>query len=78
MKRSAYNYLVEWKNSDKRKPLILQGARQVGKTYLVNMLGENEYESYIDLNFEQDANLDSLFENTLNTLKELPSLKEQI
>ena len=66
MKRSVYNYLIEWKNSDKRKPLILQGARQVGKTYLVNMLGETEYENYIYLNFEQDTNLHSLFENTLN------------
>lgn len=66
MKRSAYNHLVKWKNSEKRKPMILQGARQVGKTYLVNMFGETEYENYIYLNFEQDKNLHSLFDKALN------------
>ena len=66
MKRSAYNKLLKWKNSNKRKPLVLQGARQVGKTYLVNMFGEAEYENYIYLNFEQDTNLHSLFDSTLN------------
>jgi len=66
MKRSAYKHLVEWKNSKKRKPLILQGARQVGKTYLVNMFGNTEYDNYIHLNFEQDLNLHSLFDNDLN------------
>ena len=65
MKRSAYDHLVEWKNNVKRKPLILQGARQVGKTYLVNMFGEAEYENYICLNFEQDTNLHSLFDQSL-------------
>ncbi len=66
MKRSAYNKLLKWKNSNKRKPLVLQGARQVGKTYLVNMFGEAEYENYIYLNFEQDTNLHSLFDSKLN------------
>jgi hypothetical protein len=42
MKRSAYKQLVEWKSSINRKPLIVQGARQVGKTYLVTEFGEKE------------------------------------
>ncbi|NOX47239.1 MAG: AAA family ATPase, partial [Chlorobi bacterium] len=66
MKRSAYNMLLKWKNSNKRKPLVLQGARQVGKTYLVNMFGKAEYENYIYLNFEQDINLQSLFDSKLD------------
>ena len=66
MKRSAYNKLLKWKSSNNRKPLVLQGARQVGKTYLVNMFGEAEYENYIYLNFEQDTNLHSLFDSKLN------------
>ena len=66
MKRSAYKQLLEWKNGVKRKPLILQGARQVGKTYLVDEFGKNEYSNYINLNFERDKNLQSLFEPSLN------------
>jgi len=66
MKRSAYKHLLEWKNSKNRKPLVLQGARQVGKTYLVEMFGKAEYKNYIHLNFEQDKNLHSLFDKSLN------------
>jgi len=66
MKRTAYHRLLEWKNGKNRKPLILQGARQVGKTYLVNMFGENEYENFVSLNFEQDNNLRSLFDQSLD------------
>jgi predicted AAA+ superfamily ATPase len=51
MKRSAYKQLVDWKNRKNRKPLIVQGARQVGKTYLVNEFGKTEYANYIYLNF---------------------------
>ena len=54
MKRSAYEYLLKWKKSEKRKPLVLQGACQVGKTYLVDMFGRIEYTDFIHLNFEQD------------------------
>jgi len=66
MKRSAYKHLIEWKNSKKRKPLLLQGARQVGKTYLVKMFGEKEYKNYVYLNFELDTNLHTLFSDALN------------
>ena len=62
MKRILYKNLIDWKNSDKRKPLLLQGARQVGKTWLVNEFGQNEYSDYIYLNFEQNPNLQSLFQ----------------
>jgi len=61
MKRSTYDLLVKWKNNKNRKPLVLQGARQVGKTYLVNEFGNTEYSNYIYLNFEQDINLRDLF-----------------
>jgi hypothetical protein len=65
MKRSAYKQLVEWKNSANRKPLIVQGARQVGKTYLINEFGNTEYFNFIYLNFEQDPKLQSLFSSGL-------------
>lgn len=66
MKRILYNYLIEWKNSNNRKPLLLQGARQVGKTYLVNEFGKKEYEHFIALNFEENPGLKTLFEEDLN------------
>lgn len=69
MKRFLYNKLINWKNSHKRKPLLLQGARQVGKTYLVNRFGENEYTDYINLNFEQNPDLKSIFAGELNPHK---------
>jgi predicted AAA+ superfamily ATPase len=66
MKRSAYKYLLSWKSNLKRKPLILQGARQVGKTYLVEEFGKKEYKNYIYLNFEQDSILLTLFGESLS------------
>ena len=66
MKRTLYKRLLLWKNSRNRKPLLLQGARQVGKTYLVDEFGHNEYSSFIYLNFEQDPDLKTLFTGSLN------------
>ncbi|MCD4679737.1 MAG: AAA family ATPase [Bacteroidales bacterium] len=65
MKRLLYNNLLQWKNDQDRKPLLLQGARQVGKTYLVNEFGEKEYSDLIYLNFEQNPGLKSIFQGEL-------------
>ncbi len=62
MKRKAYNDLLEWKNSPNRMPLILCGARQVGKTWLMKELGKNEYKNFVYLNFDLDERLETLFE----------------
>lgn len=69
MKRSLYIKLLSWKNDVKRKPLLLQGARQVGKTYVINEFGHNEYSNFIYLNFEQNPELSTLFENELKPEK---------
>jgi uncharacterized protein len=69
MKRALYENLIEWKSSQRRKPLLLQGARQVGKTWLINEFGKNEYKHYIYLNFEQTPNLKTLFTNDLSPQK---------
>ena len=66
MKRKVYNELIEWKNSPNRKPLILSGARQVGKTWLMKELGKNEYKNYVYLNFDLDDRLENLFETDYN------------
>ncbi len=66
MKRCLYKELLKWKNNKNRKPLLLQGARQVGKTWLVNQFGKKEYEHFIVLNFEQTPGLLTIFENNLS------------
>lgn len=66
MKRDIYHLLEEWKQSQRRKPLILNGARQVGKTYSLKHFGRTSYQKTAYLNFEKDAKLAQYFEGTLN------------
>ncbi len=61
MKRKIYEDLLNWKQSSDRKPLLLQGARQVGKTYIVNLFGFNEYSNVAYFNFEQNEDLVDYF-----------------
>jgi predicted AAA+ superfamily ATPase len=68
MKRELVNYLINWKKNEDRKPLIIRGARQVGKTTSVRKLGET-FLSFIELNFEQQSALHSIFENDLDPQK---------
>ncbi len=65
MKRDIYPQLLAWKKARNRKPLILMGARQVGKTHLLRFFGAQEYQSSIYLNFEEDKALDRLFADNL-------------
>lgn len=65
MKRKIMAKLLEWKMSHQRKPLILQGARQVGKTYILKQFAENEYIDYVYLNFEEQPNLANIFAQDL-------------
>jgi predicted AAA+ superfamily ATPase len=66
MKRDLYSALTDWKQSKFRKPLILKGARQVGKTYLLKEFGRKEFESTAYLNFERDPALSGLFRGRLD------------
>ena len=61
MKRYALNKLIEWKDSSNRKPLIIRGARQVGKTWLMKEFGQTEYKKVIYINFELDKLMCDLF-----------------
>jgi len=61
MKRDIYTKLLEWKRSRRRKPLILRGARQTGKTYILKEFGNKEYDNFVYLNFEDDPDLDAVF-----------------
>jgi len=66
MKRDIYQLLEKWKQSTRRKPLILNGARQVGKTYSLKHFGKTAYEKIAYLNFEKDEKLAQYFEDTLD------------
>ena len=67
MERLIYQKLLDWKNHKNRKPLLLQGARQVGKTYILKEFGKMEYNNLAYFNFEQTQELASLFQSTLDT-----------
>ncbi len=62
MKRKEYTNLLKWKNSKNRKPLIIRGARQVGKTWLMKEFGEKAYKQYMYVNLETHKHLKQVFE----------------
>ena len=66
LNRNAIEDLVTWKASDGRKPLVLRGARQVGKTWLMKEFGERFYNSYVYFNFDEEDELRSIFETSKN------------
>jgi predicted AAA+ superfamily ATPase len=66
MKRDIYKALESWKRSDRRKPLIINGARQVGKTYALKHFGRSSYRHMAYMNFERDEKLGRYFEETLD------------
>ncbi|MDM8557664.1 AAA family ATPase [Candidatus Parabeggiatoa sp. HSG14] len=65
MKRELYTQLIKWKDSAIRKPLLLQGARQVGKSYLLERFGKNEFPNFFLFNFEQTPQLAKIFQADL-------------
>jgi len=65
MKRELYHNLVKWKAQSPRKPLILRGVRQCGKTYLLQHFGKQAFSRTHYLNFEKDKSLATLFESNL-------------
>lgn len=66
MKRDIYKALDDWKSSNRRKPLIINGARQVGKTHALKHFGQTSYKSIAYLNFEKEEKLSQYFEGTLD------------
>lgn len=66
MKRYALEDLIRWKASAERKPMVLKGARQVGKTWLMKEFGESCYQRYFYFNFDEDDELGTIFEANKN------------
>ncbi len=61
MERAIYQQLKEWKNSPTRKPLILEGARQVGKTYILKEFGSQEYDNLVYINCDNNDKVSTIF-----------------
>ena len=66
MKRYIEQKLVKWKSDKRRKPLIIRGARQVGKTYSINKFGKEHFENCVHLDFERNLSLTKIFEDNLS------------
>ena len=74
MRRLLYGKLKEWKNSPFRKPLLLDGARQVGKTWLLKEFGNKEYDSCAYITCDKNKNIQELFNGSFDTQKIITSL----
>lgn len=66
MKRNTLESLIRWKSSEDRKPMVLKGARQVGKTWLMKEFGRSAYDSFVYFNFDEEEELKSIFEANKN------------
>ncbi|MCC7518921.1 MAG: ATP-binding protein [Verrucomicrobiae bacterium] len=79
MKRFAEQYLSEWRNRSDRKPLVVRGARQVGKTHLVEHWGQGHFKVVVKLDLERERDLHALFEgqDPRKLLEEISLLKGQ-
>ena len=66
--------LIKWKSSPNRKPLILKGARQIGKTYILKQFGKENYDGVAYFNFDHDTELYQLFSNTKDPKRILEQL----
>ncbi len=74
MKRNVINQLVAWKNSPFRKPLILNGARQVGKTYILKAFGNSYYDNVAYFNLDNNREVEAIFAKDYNTQRIIRSL----
>lgn len=75
MYREAIKKLEKWKNSSKRKPLIVNGARQVGKTYILKEFGTKYYEKFAYINMDNNTRMKELFEGSFDTDRLIQGLK---
>lgn len=69
MKRKAIQALINWKSDEDRKPMVLKGARQVGKTWLMKEFGENYYDNFVYFNFDEEEELKSVFQANKNPFR---------
>ena len=75
MKRKIYQELIDWKNNNIQKPLMVIGARQIGKTYIINEFCKNEFENYIYINLLEHSEIIKIFKEEINTLDKFKRIK---
>lgn len=75
MKRKVYKDLLEWKNSGMKKPLMVIGARQIGKTYIINEFCKNEFEDYVYINLLEHSEIIKIFKEEINTSEKFKRMK---
>ena len=71
LKRKIEEKLLQWKNTKERKPLIIKGCRQCGKTYSVMKFAEDNYEHVVYLNFFENPDYNSIFSGSLDVEKHI-------
>jgi uncharacterized protein len=69
MNRLIYKDLIAWQRSPIRKPLIMRGARQVGKTYSIRRFGKANFKNFVEVNLEKNRELHSLFKENLSAIR---------
>jgi len=77
MRRPKIDELITWKNSSSRKPLIIRGARQVGKTWLMKEFGNTQYAQTVYVNFEKNKRLQSLFTDDFDIKRVIVALQAE-
>ena len=75
MYRNQIEKLIEWKNNKNKKPLIIRGARQVGKTWLMKEFGEKYYQNFAYINFDRNTRMEQLFSGDMNIERIIQGLK---
>lgn len=65
LKRKIYDILLQWKNKKEKKCLLVKGARQIGKTFIIREFGKTEYENYIEINFLKYPEFKAIFDGAL-------------
>jgi len=75
MKRDKMSDLIKWRQNERRKPLIMRGARQTGKTWLLKDFGKSQFKQMVYVNFEETPALQSLFKNDFDILRIITTLQ---
>lgn len=75
MERKIYQKLIDWKNTDMKKPLMIIGARQIGKTYIINEFCKKEFQNYIYINLLEHAEIIKIFKEEINTADKFKRMK---
>lgn len=78
MKRKIYNQLLDWKPNTNKKPMIVLGVRQCGKTYIIEEFCKNEFNKYHKLNLFQRTDVVDLYKRNINSKEKYKLLKSMI